>query len=69
VSAFAYAGLELQEAAIVAARANRMAGKLASPTPATRVGEIVRQYPAVFRQYLCEWSGVCSAKGDEDDRS
>jgi NAD(P)H-hydrate repair Nnr-like enzyme with NAD(P)H-hydrate dehydratase domain len=59
VSAFAYAGLELHEAAIVAAKANRMAGKLAQPTPATKVSEIVKQFPAVFKEHLCEWSGVC----------
>jgi NAD(P)H-hydrate repair Nnr-like enzyme with NAD(P)H-hydrate dehydratase domain len=69
VSAFAYAGLELQEAAIVAARANRMAGKFANPTPATRVGEVIRQFPAVFREYLCAWSGACCIEGDKDDRS
>jgi NAD(P)H-hydrate repair Nnr-like enzyme with NAD(P)H-hydrate dehydratase domain len=60
VSAFAYAGLEPHEAAIIAAKANRMAGKLAQPTPATKVSEIVKQFPAVFKEYLCEWSGVCS---------
>jgi len=63
VSAFAYAGLELHEAAIVAARANRMAGELAQPTPATKVVRIIEQYPAVFKEYLCQWSGVCYAKG------
>ncbi len=69
VAALAYAGMEPHEAAIIAARANRMAGKLAQPTPATRVGEIIKQFPAVFKQYLCEWSGVCSTEGDKDDRS
>jgi len=37
ISAFAYAGLEPHEAAIIAARANRMAGKFARATPATKV--------------------------------
>ena len=59
VSAFAYAGLELHEAAIIAAKANRMAGKFAQPTPATKVGQIVAQFPAVFKEYLCQWSGIC----------
>jgi len=59
VSAFAYAGLELHEAAIITARANRMAGEFARVTPATRVGQIINQFPAVFEEYLCQWSGVC----------
>lgn len=67
VAAFACAGLELHEAAIIAAKANRMAGKMAGPTPATRVVEIIRQFPAVFREYLCEWSGACCIEGGIDD--
>ncbi len=59
VSGFAYAGLELHKAAIISARANRMAGKLAQVTPATRVWQIIEKFPAVFREYLCSWSGVC----------
>ncbi len=67
VAAFACAGLELHEAAIIAAKANRMAGKMAGPTPATRVVEIIRQFPAVFQQYLCEWSGACCIEGGRSD--
>lgn len=63
VSAFAYAGLKLHEAAIIAARANRMAGKFARATPATRVRQIIDQFPAVFKEHLCQWSGVCYMKG------
>ena len=59
LSAFVYAGLEPHEAAIVTARANRMAGKLAQATPATRVHQIINQFPAVFKEYLCQWSEVC----------
>ena len=59
VSAFIYAGLEPKEAAIVAAKTNRMAGKFARPTPATKVAQIIDQFPAVFEKYLCEWSEVC----------
>ncbi len=58
VSALVYAGLEPRDAAIIAARTNRMAGKLARPTPATKVKEIVDQFPAVFKEYLCQWSEV-----------
>jgi len=63
VSALTYAGLELDEAAIIAARANRMAGKFAQATPATRVRQIIDQFPAVFKEYLCQWSGVCYMEG------
>jgi len=59
VSAFVYAELKPHEAAIIAAKANRMAGKFAQPTPATKVKQIVDQFPAVFEKYLCQWSGVC----------
>jgi NAD(P)H-hydrate repair Nnr-like enzyme with NAD(P)H-hydrate dehydratase domain len=59
VSAFVYAGLEPPEAAVTAARANRMAGKMAAATPATRVGQVIAKLPEVFQEYLCEWSSVC----------
>jgi NAD(P)H-hydrate repair Nnr-like enzyme with NAD(P)H-hydrate dehydratase domain len=65
VSAFAYAGLELHEAAILAAKSNRMAGEFAHPTPATKVWQIISQFPAVFKEYLCQWSGVCYTEGGE----
>lgn len=65
VAAFIYAGLEPHEAAVIAARANRMAGSFAGVTPATRVGEVVAHFPEVFQEYLCEWSGVCTTGGVE----
>jgi len=65
VSAFVYAGLEPHEAAIISARANRMAGKVAEVTPATRVRRVIDHFPAVFTKYLCEWSGVCTTGGVE----
>jgi NAD(P)H-hydrate repair Nnr-like enzyme with NAD(P)H-hydrate dehydratase domain len=67
VSAFVYAGLELHEAAIIAARANRMAGKLAKATPATKVWQIINHFPAVFKEYLCQWSGVRYMKGGNNN--
>ena len=63
VSALAYAELELPEAAIIAARVNRMAGKFAHATPATKVRQVIAQFPAVFKEYLCRWSGVCFMEG------
>ena len=65
VAAFAYAELELHEAAIIAARANRTAGKFAQATPATKVCQIIRQFPAVFREHLCQWSEVCYHTGGD----
>jgi len=59
VAAFVSADLEPHEAAIIAAKANRTAGKLAQATPATKVRQIINQFPAVFRENLCQWSGVC----------
>lgn len=43
VAALTYAGYSVAEAATVAAKANRLAGKLANPTPATQVVEIIRE--------------------------
>lgn len=62
VSAFLQAGLEPHEAAIIAAKANRMAGKYANPTPATRITEIIARFPEAFKDHLCEWSGVCTVE-------
>jgi hypothetical protein len=59
VSAFIYAGLELHEAAIIAAKANRMAGKYARVTPASKVKQVIDQFPAVFKDYLCQWGALC----------
>jgi hydroxymethylpyrimidine/phosphomethylpyrimidine kinase len=56
VAAFAYAGLELHKAAIIAAKSNRMAGKFAQATPATKEWQIIAQFPAVFEKYLSEWA-------------
>jgi len=67
VSAFLYAGIEPQEAAIIAARANRMAGQYARATPATRVREIIPHFAEVFREHLCQWNGVCYGKGENKD--
>jgi hydroxymethylpyrimidine/phosphomethylpyrimidine kinase len=65
VAAFVHAGLEPHEAAIIAARSNRMAGKFAQATPATRVRQVVGQFQAVFKEYLCQWSGVCYEVGGQ----
>lgn len=59
VSAFVYSGLEPYKAATIAAKTNRMAGKIVQPTPATKVANIIDQFPVVFKQYLCKWSEIC----------
>jgi NAD(P)H-hydrate repair Nnr-like enzyme with NAD(P)H-hydrate dehydratase domain len=64
VAALVYAELEPYEAAVIAAKANRMAGEYARATPATRVKYIVNQFPAVFKDNLCQWSGVCFIEGE-----
>lgn len=65
VAAFLHAGLEPHEAAILAARANRVAGQYARPTPATPVAKIVEQLPTVFSEHLCRWSGACLIDGGQ----
>ncbi|MBN2240368.1 MAG: hypothetical protein JW712_11395 [Dehalococcoidales bacterium] len=65
VTAFVHAGLEPHEAGIIATRANRTAGKVAGVTPATRVAAIIDILPDIFRDNLCEWSGVCYTKGEQ----
>jgi hypothetical protein len=59
ISAFAYAGLKPHEAALIAAKSNRMAGKLAEATPATKIWEVISQFPTVFKDNLCSWTGIC----------
>lgn len=53
--------LEPHEAAIIAAKSNRIAGQVASANPATKISQIIEQLPAVFKAHLCEWSGVYSS--------
>jgi NAD(P)H-hydrate repair Nnr-like enzyme with NAD(P)H-hydrate dehydratase domain len=52
VAALVAAGYEINSAAILAARTNRMAGHLAQPTPATQVLEIIRRIPAALEMVL-----------------
>ena len=63
VSGLVYAGIEPKEAAVFACRTNRMAGKLANPTPATKVKDINDMFPRVCKEYYCTWSGVCYLDG------
>jgi len=54
VAALIGAGIEVTEAAGLAARVNRMAGHYARPTPATQVMDIVEQIPAALARILKE---------------
>ncbi len=54
VSALSASGMSIKEAAIVAARTNRIAGSYAHPTPATQVAEIIRHIPEALRSCLKE---------------
>ena len=54
VAALIGAGIEVREAAILAARVNRLAGHYARPTPATQVMDIVKQIPAALAKVLDE---------------
>jgi len=52
VSALIANGMEIKEAAIIAAKVNRLAGYYALPTPATQVLEIIEQIPRALREIL-----------------
>ena len=52
VTGLLMAGYPMRQACIAAAKANRLAGALASPTPATQVGELMPFLPEALRQAL-----------------
>lgn len=54
VAALAYGGYAVEEAATIAARANRLAGALAKPTPATQVVDIIKEIPKALEIVLVE---------------
>ncbi|MDY6971370.1 MAG: NAD(P)H-hydrate dehydratase [Thermodesulfobacteriota bacterium] len=54
VSALIDSGLDVEEAAMLAAEANRLAGSYARPTPATQVMEIVRHIPRAIEEVFQE---------------
>jgi len=60
VSALMDAGYEPRLAAVTACRANRLAGVLARPTPATQVVEIIRRIPEALEQVLSSRSARAS---------
>jgi len=52
VAALVEAGLEVMEAAVIAAHANRLAGLYAGPTPATQVTGMVGYIPQALKEIL-----------------
>lgn len=52
VSALVYGGYTIDEAAIIAARINRLSGELAHPTPSTQVSEIIMHIPRALSNVL-----------------
>jgi len=49
-TALIYKDVSIDQACFLAALANRWAGKLTDPTPATQIGEILQQIPAALRE-------------------
>jgi len=54
VAALSAAGMHIQEAAVVAARTNRLAGSYAHPTPATQVADMIKYIPEALEKMLSE---------------
>jgi hypothetical protein len=52
LSALICGGFDIDRAALLAARANRIAGRLAAPTPMTQVAEIIARIPQALGQAL-----------------
>lgn len=67
IAAFIDAGIKPSRSAVLAARANRAAGRIARATPATKIGRIIECFPNVFEANLCKWTGVCIVEGANDD--
>jgi len=65
ISALVSAGYDPCCATIIAAKANRMAGKFANPKTRTKIWEIISQIPKVFDKYLKEWSNDCNIETAE----
>ncbi len=63
VSALVAASFGIREAAVLAARTNRLAGKQARPTPATGIEVIVQHIPAALKQILGVNAGTKPSAG------
>jgi len=54
VSALVASGMRVEQAAVIAARVNRLAGLYANPTPATQVIDLIRHIPRATAEVLKE---------------
>jgi len=54
VAALIYSGLAIEDAAALAAQANRMAGELAGLTPASQISDLIHRIPAALAELLAE---------------
>ncbi len=54
VAGLTEAGLDLIRASLTAAKANRLAGQLCAPSPASQILELIEQIPAALEQALSE---------------
>ncbi len=64
VTAMIASGMEIGNAAITAAKVNRLAGHYARPTPATQVMEIIHHIPGALEEILQEKvTGKATTKG------
>ena len=52
VSALIDSGIDVRRAAVIAMKANRLAGHFAKPTPATQVMEVIRHIPNALREVI-----------------
>jgi len=52
VAALIASGIEIKQAAVIAAKVNRLAGSFAKPTPATQVMEIIQHIPRALEEIL-----------------
>lgn len=59
-SALIHVGMEPWQASLIALKANREAGRLIKADPATRISKIVDAFPQIFKEKLCQWSGICA---------
>lgn len=51
-AALIYKGIDIKQALVLSARANRLAGKAKSINPASRIDEIIDRFPEVFAKHL-----------------
>jgi hypothetical protein len=61
VAALTFAGYPVSDAATMAAKANRLAGEMADPTPATQVFNIIQHIPKALENVLDEMTKEPSA--------